>query len=346
MAGEEITGHDLSAQTAPSPPSNWSGMWLRGTIRRRVLLQERYVAVGGRVAREGGARPAVSLGTRIDKIDRQLSRSAQGKLFLERWLKADSERRAGEVADRIRTKFEFWLSRLIAESKGPGGSGNELHRKLREGFNDPDLYGQLTAINFLISLQTERIQDLCEDARIGIPHAKPRQASGNVFTRSSGGTEWHKPDVFISYSRRDRDRAMAIADALQRQRLDVWIDAQIVAGERFDTLIRTQTSFASAVLVCWSEDALDSPWVRSEAAVAVSRNCLVSCLVSGPPPSDFSAMHYEDLSGGALDESNPAWNKVVARIRGLMTRPWREEEKSPEEFFSELRAEKRKEREE
>ncbi len=41
-------------------------------------------------------------------------------------------------------------------------------------------------------------------------------------------------DVFISYSRKDRERCSAIREALAELGVDVWYDAGISAGSAFD----------------------------------------------------------------------------------------------------------------
>ena len=42
------------------------------------------------------------------------------------------------------------------------------------------------------------------------------------------------PQIFLSYSREDQPRARRFAEALQRERLDVWWDQTLQAGDAYD----------------------------------------------------------------------------------------------------------------
>ena len=56
-------------------------------------------------------------------------------------------------------------------------------------------------------------------------------------------------DVFISYSRKDRDRCNAIREALTALEVDVWSDVGIGAGSAFDREIEKQIETVSACRV-------------------------------------------------------------------------------------------------
>lgn len=60
-------------------------------------------------------------------------------------------------------------------------------------------------------------------------------------------------DIFISYSRNDRDRCIAIRDALAALKVGVWFDAGIGAGASFDREIEREIEAAKALLVLWSQ---------------------------------------------------------------------------------------------
>ena len=44
-------------------------------------------------------------------------------------------------------------------------------------------------------------------------------------------------EIFISYARSDREKAKAIAEALERQGYKVWWDPKIPPGRKFDEMI-------------------------------------------------------------------------------------------------------------
>ena len=60
------------------------------------------------------------------------------------------------------------------------------------------------------------------------------------------------PDIFLSYSREDRDRAERFAGALEASGYDVWWDGVLKAGEVYDQVTETALAAAKAVVVLWS----------------------------------------------------------------------------------------------
>lgn len=129
-------------------------------------------------------------------------------------------------------------------------------------------------------------------------------------------------DVFISYKRTERDRVEAIAAALRDLGLNVWFDARLQAGMDFDEEINREVRSAKAVLVCWSQGAVESRWVRAESSIGHKRNVLVACFLEECDPwTPFNLVHTEDLSGARLDGTNAGWVKIVDRIGKLSGRP-------------------------
>lgn len=106
-------------------------------------------------------------------------------------------------------------------------------------------------------------------------------------------------DVFISYSKADREIAEALADDLRTRGFDVWWDHELYAGDDFHDMILSEIMKAKATLVIWSERAVASRWVRGEADEAANRNTLVSSSVPGFDtriiPLNFRAYHCEPV---------------------------------------------------
>ena len=71
------------------------------------------------------------------------------------------------------------------------------------------------------------------------------------------------PSVFISYSRKDKVIAKALADDLAAAGVPVWWDREIYPGDDFHNAIVTALDQAQAVIVIWSADSAASPWVRA-----------------------------------------------------------------------------------
>ena len=75
-------------------------------------------------------------------------------------------------------------------------------------------------------------------------------------------------DIFISYTREDREVVRRFAQALTDERYRVWWDGALHSGETFDEVIEEQLRAAKAVVVLWSPRSVKSRWVRAEATLA------------------------------------------------------------------------------
>src|SRR4051794_34460004 len=96
-------------------------------------------------------------------------------------------------------------------------------------------------------------------------------------------------DVFISYARSTAEQARAVAEALRTTGYNVWRDDQIPPHRPYADVIAERLESASAVLVLWSEEAVKSEWVRSEAERARTEHKLVQLNLDGarlPMPFD------------------------------------------------------------
>ncbi len=105
-------------------------------------------------------------------------------------------------------------------------------------------------------------------------------------------------DIFISYAREDRQRASVLADALEGCGYSVWWDRQQVPGQAFDEVIERQLEACKVVIVCWSDDATASAWVKAEASLALDHEKYVPVLFQMPCklPFLFAPYHAEDFS--------------------------------------------------
>ena len=129
-------------------------------------------------------------------------------------------------------------------------------------------------------------------------------------------------DLFISYSRNDRDRCTAIRDALTALNVHVWSDARIGAGASFDREIEREIAAATALLVLWSPDSVESDWVRNEARTGKEEGRLVATQIAACQlPLEFRSIQAELLPDGAEGGDHQAWLNVLARIGELIGRP-------------------------
>jgi TIR domain len=107
-------------------------------------------------------------------------------------------------------------------------------------------------------------------------------------------------DVFISYSQKSAEPAKALADTLKAKGIDIWWDVRLVAGERFDDVIRDQLLGADAVIVIWTADSVQSTYVRMEAGIAWAFDKLIPVRVAELQPASipgpFRDLHTDDVA--------------------------------------------------
>lgn len=129
----------------------------------------------------------------------------------------------------------------------------------------------------------------------------------------------HVADVFISYARRTDREAARIAGALEGEGFSVWRDDQLPAHRAFSEVIEERLRAAKAVVVVWSQDAVASQWVRSEASLAREQSKLVQLSLDGVRlPMPFEQIACVDLSDWSGDSSDPRWRKIVSSVADLI----------------------------
>ena len=129
-------------------------------------------------------------------------------------------------------------------------------------------------------------------------------------------------DIFISYSRSDRERCTAIRDALHALKVSVWFDVGISAGSSFDREIEREIEAAKALLVLWSQASSESDWVRNEARTGKERSGLIAVQIEPCQlPLEFRSVQAELLPEGAEGTDNPVWLGILGRIGELTNRP-------------------------
>jgi len=105
-------------------------------------------------------------------------------------------------------------------------------------------------------------------------------------------------DVFLSYSRENRNQVEQLAEAFREAGMSVWWDYDIGTGAHFDTEIDDALKGARCIVVAWSTHSVDSDWVRSEAHAGFDRGILVPALLDEViPPLPFTRMQAANLSG-------------------------------------------------
>jgi hypothetical protein len=111
-------------------------------------------------------------------------------------------------------------------------------------------------------------------------------------------------DIFISYSKVDREAVIKLSTFLEAEGWTVWWDTNLSAGEVFRDQIMKQLALARAVITVWTEDSVKSDWVRAEAGRAKVDGKLIPVKTSGLTYADiplpFGEMHTENITSTDL----------------------------------------------
>ena len=129
-------------------------------------------------------------------------------------------------------------------------------------------------------------------------------------------------DVFVSYSRSDKARVAPLVAAIEAKGWSVWWDPDIDPGQEFDRRIAAELEAATAVLVVWTSNSVESRWVRGEARDGAERGILVPVRLGGVRlPIDVRAFHTTDLDGWGDDPASPQVEQVLRALDAIVGRP-------------------------
>ena len=104
-------------------------------------------------------------------------------------------------------------------------------------------------------------------------------------------------DIFISYAHPDREKVARLAAYLESEGWTVWWDTNLRGGASFRDEIMQQLATARAVIVMWTQDSINSDFVRAEAGRAKAFGKLIPIRDDNIKPSDiplpFGEAHTE-----------------------------------------------------
>lgn len=129
-------------------------------------------------------------------------------------------------------------------------------------------------------------------------------------------------DVFISYSRENKERVAQIAHAVQAAGYDLWWDAELPPHRSYGDVITEKIGSAKAAIVVWSHASAQSEWVRAEADVARNQKKLVQTAIDDVmPPLPFNQIQFAELADWDGDPNHRGWRKVLLSLEDLCGRP-------------------------
>ena len=128
--------------------------------------------------------------------------------------------------------------------------------------------------------------------------------------------------VFISYSRDNRETAEYVAQALTELGIDVWWDRELPGGAEFSEVIEKQLTEARVAIVLWSESSIRSGFVRDESMRALEAGKLLPVRIEAVvPPLGFGQIHALDLLDWSGARDDPAFVALADEVRRRLGQP-------------------------
>lgn len=135
--------------------------------------------------------------------------------------------------------------------------------------------------------------------------------------------------IFISYSHKDKEYVHKLADALQFEGFEVWIDDRIDYGTRWPLVIESAIDSCEAFILVASKNSHDSDWVQHEFVRAQRLHKPIFPLVlDGAPWLSFESTQYYDVRDTVLpsrkfyDDLRKQTNKYIEIVREMIIGNW------------------------
>ena len=107
--------------------------------------------------------------------------------------------------------------------------------------------------------------------------------------------------IFISYSRQDSAYVKELVQALNRNKLPVWLDEHVDYGAKWSRVIQSKIDECQAFLLVMSSRSRESDWVQNELLYAKKRKKQIfPVLLEGESWMDVAAIHHVDVQGRKL----------------------------------------------
>lgn len=132
-------------------------------------------------------------------------------------------------------------------------------------------------------------------------------------------------DVFVSYARKEKDRAVEIRRSLEGLGLSTFFDVEgLDAGDPWPDRLDAELKTAGAVVSLWSPHALSRQWVRNECAVGEKRGVLLPAelepVTDYDVPAQFATLQRVDLSDFHGQSDHAGWRSLVRALARKLKR--------------------------
>jgi len=125
-------------------------------------------------------------------------------------------------------------------------------------------------------------------------------------------------DIFISYSRADRERVARLAEALRSSGYSAWSDNDLAGGVEYSREIESRINAAKAVVVVWSETSIESTWVADEAELGRDAGKLVPLVIDDVQPKigfrQFQSIDFCNWAGDVREPCFATLRRALARL--------------------------------
>ena len=147
---------------------------------------------------------------------------------------------------------------------------------------------------------------------VAVAAPAPAEATGDTTVAAAPTA----PQVFLSHVPLDAVRIAEVSRRLARRGLRVAsVTGSGDLGATFVEKVAKGLDASEAIVVFWSRESVDSPWVKAAAEEGLRRGILVPVLLDDvPPPLGFRSVSAADLSRGATPDALERLCEAVYRI--------------------------------
>jgi hypothetical protein len=135
--------------------------------------------------------------------------------------------------------------------------------------------------------------------------------------------------IFISYSHKDKEYVHKLAESLQAEGFEVWIDDRIDYGTRWPLVIETAIDSCEIFVLVAGRNSHDSEWVQHEFARAQRlHKPIFPLLLNGAPWLSFESIQYYDIRDLRMpnrkfyDDLRKQTNNYIKAIKEMIIGSW------------------------